>query len=72
MSEALSSFRALGTIVDLASQTYHVPPDTIERILTKAAAMAAGPSTVCIKAVAAIKGLIASTWGASAPARWTT
>ena len=68
VAEALSSFRALGTIVDLAAQAYHVPPDTIERILTKAAAMAAGPLTVCVRAVAAFKGLITSTWVATGAA----
>ena len=68
VAEALSSFQALGTVVDLASQTYHVPPDTIKRILAKAAAMAEGPSTVCVRAVAALKGLITSTWVATGAA----
>ncbi len=65
VTEELSSFRALGTIVDPASQTYPVPPDTIERILVKAAAMASCPPTVCVKVLAALKGLISSTWVAT-------
>jgi hypothetical protein len=44
VSEELSSFRALGTLVNLATQTYHVPPDTIKRIVSKATAMATVPS----------------------------
>ena len=69
-SEAAQAFTALGTLVNLATQTYAVPPATIDRILHGITALLSGsPSTgVAVRAVARLKGLVASTWVATGPA----
>jgi hypothetical protein len=61
-SIAVQAFQALGTWVDLQSQTYSVPPATMHRILQAAAALATGPVTAPVRTVARLKGLISSTW----------
>ena len=65
---AESAFIALGTLVDLATQTYAVPPATLSRILHGATALLTGPPSVGVRAVARFKGLVASTWLATGPA----
>ena len=61
-SVAVRAFTALGTLVDLATQTYSVPPATVDRILSGISALLAGPPTVGVRSVSQIKGLIAATW----------
>jgi hypothetical protein len=69
-SEAANTFTALGTFVDLSTQTYAVPPATIGSILSSIATLLTGsPSRgVAVRAVARLKGLVASTWLATGPA----
>jgi len=67
-SEALQSFIALGTTVNLASQTYSVTADKISCILSEAEALLTGPSRVCVRVVARFKGLVSSTWLATGAA----
>ena len=55
-------FQALGTVVDLATQTFSVPADTVRRILEAAQALATGPPEVPVRSVARLKGLISATW----------
>ena len=43
LSEAVQSFRALGTVADLATQMYSVPPETVDRILAGIASLTSGP-----------------------------
>jgi hypothetical protein len=82
-SEEAQSFTALGTLVDLATQTYAVPPATINSILSGITALLPGPPsagvTVRAVTVARLKVLVASTWlmtpwlaqpPRSATARW--
>ena len=61
-SVAVQAFTALGTLVDLATQTYSVPPATVDRILSGISALLAGPPTVGVRSVSRIKGLIPATW----------
>ena len=67
-STAESAFVALGTLVDLATQTYAVPPATISRILHGITSLLSGPPSVGVLAVARLKGRVASTWLATGPA----
>ena len=67
-SSAESAFVALGTLVDLATQTYAVPPATVARILHGITALLTGPPSVGVRAVARLKGLVASTWLATGAA----
>jgi hypothetical protein len=69
-SEAAQTFTALGTLADLATQTYAVPPATIDSILSSFTALLTGnPSRgATVRAVARLKGLVASTWLATGPA----
>ena len=59
---AVRSFVALGTLVDLAAQTFSVPPATVDRITEAALALASGPAVVPVRLVARLKGLISATW----------
>ena len=68
VSEAIQVFRALGTVVDLATQLYSVPAETVDRILRAASALATGPPMAPVRVVARLKGLIGSTWVATGPA----
>ena len=61
-SDAAQAFVALGTLVDLATHTYAVPPATVDRILHGITTVLSGPPTVGVRTVARLKGLIASTW----------
>jgi hypothetical protein len=63
-SVAAQAFQALGTWVDLLTQTYSVPPATMHRILHAATALATGPVTAPVRVVARLKGLlsVSSTW----------
>ena len=65
---AESAFVALGTLVDLATQTYAVPPATLDRILHGVVALLTGPPSVGVRTVARLKGLLASTWVATGSA----
>jgi hypothetical protein len=69
-SETANTFTALGTLVDLATQTYAVPPATIDSILCSIATLLTGsPSRgVAVRAVALLKGLVASTRLTTGPA----
>jgi hypothetical protein len=69
-SEEAQSFKAMGTLVDLATQTYAVPPAKIGSILPGFTALLTGPhfAGVAVRAVARLKGLMASTWLATGPA----
>ena len=67
-STAESAFVALGTLVDLATQTYAVPPATVSRILHGISTLLTGPPSVGIRTAARLKGLVASTWLATGPA----
>jgi hypothetical protein len=69
-SEAAQTFTALGTLADLATQTYAVPPATIDSILSSFTALLTGnpPRGATVRAVARLKGLVASTWLATGPA----
>ena len=58
-------FVALGTLVDLATHTYSVPPATVDRLLSGITALITGPPSVGVRQVARIKGLITSTWVAT-------
>ena len=51
--EAVQVFRALGTVVDLATQLYSVPAETVDSILRAASALATGPPMAPVWAVAA-------------------
>jgi hypothetical protein len=62
---ALQSFQALGTLVNLVTQTYSVPASTEQRILCAARALAEGPQDVPVRAVARFKGLLSATWVAT-------
>ena len=62
MSAAVQVFQALGTIVNLATQTFAVPPDKVRRIVEAAQALATGPPSVPVRSVARLKGLLAATW----------
>jgi len=55
-------FQALGALVNLATQTFSVPPDTVRRILAAARILATGPPSVPVRSVARLKGLISATW----------
>ena len=68
LSEAVQTFTALGTLVDLASQMYSVPPATMDRILSGVTGLMSGPPCVGVRCVARVKGLIASTWVATGEA----
>ena len=46
VSEAVQSFTALGTLVDLATQTYSVPAATVDRILSGLTALTTGGPSV--------------------------
>lgn len=61
-SVAVQAFQALGTWVDLLTQTYSVPPDTVRRILEAAERLATGPVQVPVRTVARLKGLLSSMW----------
>ena len=61
-SEAVQAFRALGMWVDLATQTFAVPPDMVSRILDAATALATGPVLRPVRMVARLKGLLSATW----------
>ena len=61
-TEAAHAFTALGTLVDLATQTYAVPPATVGRILHRITALLTGPPSVGVRTIAQLKGLVASTW----------
>jgi len=61
-TSAVQAFRALGTVVDLATETFSVPESTVHRILDAARALATGPPSVPVRAVARLKGLISATW----------
>ena len=61
-TEAAQAFVALGTLVDLATQTYTVPPATVARILHGISTLLTGPPSVGVRVVARMKGLLASTW----------
>ena len=61
-SVAVQAFQALGTWVDLLTQTFSVPPDTVRRILDAAERLATGPVLVPVLTVARLKGLLGSTW----------
>jgi hypothetical protein len=67
-STAESAFVALGTLVDLAAQTYAVTPATLSRILHGVSTLLTGPPSVGVRSVARLKGLIASTWLATGSA----
>ena len=62
VSEAAQSFTALGTLVNLATHLYSVPPTTVDRILHGITALLTGPPSVGVRTVARVKGLIVSTW----------
>jgi len=62
VTAAVRSFIALGTLVDLSLQTFSVPADAVDRILTAALALASGPSAVQVRVVARLKGLVSATW----------
>ena len=68
LTEAVQSFKALGTIVDLATQMYSVPPDTVARILAGIESLMTGPPSVGVRTVAKVKGLLTSTWVSTGPA----
>jgi hypothetical protein len=59
---AIQSFQALGTLADLAAQTFSVPPATMQRIPSAVSLLAEGPANVPVRAVARLKDLIAATW----------
>ena len=59
---AVRSFVALGTLVDLAAQTFSVPAATVSRILAAALELASGPADVPVRVVARLKGLVSATW----------
>jgi hypothetical protein len=63
-TSAVQAFRALGTVVDLATQTFSeaVPNSTVRSILDAAHALATAPPTTPVRAVARLKGLISATW----------
>lgn len=61
-SHAVQVFQALGTIVNLATQTFSVPPDTVRRIMDAAETFATGPPMVPVRSVAKLKGLLTATW----------
>lgn len=61
-SAAVQVFQALGTVVNLATQTFSVPPDTVKRIVEAAEAFATGPPSVPVRSAARLKGLLAATW----------
>jgi hypothetical protein len=65
VSEAAQTFVALGTLVDLATHTYAVPPATVDRILAGVTALLTGPPSVGVRTVARVKGLLSSTWVAT-------
>ena len=67
-STAESAFVALGTLVDLATQTYAVTPATLSRILHGVSTLLTGPPSAGVRSVARLKGLIASTWLATGSA----
>ena len=64
-STAVQTFIALGTLVDLVTHTYVVPPATVDRILSGLSALVTGPPRVGVRQLARIKGLVASTWVAT-------
>lgn len=68
VTTATQTFQALGTVVDLATQTFAVPRDTVNRILEAARALVTGPPLVPVRSVAHLKGLITATWVAVGPA----
>ena len=72
-SVAAQTFSALGTLVNLLTQTYSVPPATVDRILSGITALLSGAPAagvrsrvaVSVRAVSRVKGLITSTWVAT-------
>ena len=64
-TEPAQLFVALGTLVDLATHTYSVPPATVDRLLSGITSLITGPPSVGVRSVARIKGLITSTWVAT-------
>ena len=62
VSQAVQAFQALGTLVDLATQSFSVPPATVRRILDAAEALAAGPVQAPVRVVARFRGLVSSSW----------
>ena len=62
VSETLQCFTALGTLVNLATQTYSIPPATVDRILLALSGLATGPPEVPVRHVARVKGLLSATW----------
>jgi len=61
-SAAVQVFQALGTVVNLATQTFSVPPDTVKRIVEAAEAFATGPASVPVRSAARLK---AATWAST-------
>jgi hypothetical protein len=61
-------FVALGTLVDLVTHTYSVPPTTVDRLLHGITALLTGPPSVGVRSIARVKGLITSTWVATGSA----
>ena len=64
-SSAVQAFVALGTLVDLATHTYSVPPATLTRLREGLTALITGPARVGVRSVARVKGLLTSTWVAT-------
>ena len=65
---AIQSFQALGTLLDLATQTLSVPPARMQGTTSAARLLAEGPANVAVGAVARLEGLIAATWVSRGPA----
>lgn len=65
---AVQVFQALGTVVNLATQTFSVPEATVRRILDAARSLATGPPLAPVRSVARLKGLITGAWVAIGPA----
>ena len=62
VSEALQCFTALDTLVNLTTQTYSIPPATVDCILLALGSLATGPPEVPVRNVARVKGLLSATW----------
>ena len=67
-SEAIQTFVALGTQIDLAAQTYSVTADKLSGILSAAQTLLTGPPRVGVRTIARLKGLVSSTWLATGSA----
>ena len=67
-SEAIQTFVAQGTQIDLAAQTYSVTADKLSGILSAAQALLMGPPRVGVRTIARLKGLVSSTWLATGSA----